>query len=80
MMHDSFHLCSHLSGEQSVVVGTGRPSGVDVEGFCASVHVEWDHDAAMTPLGQLPFFIHFLALRRFWWVETRIERTGRPAK
>jgi len=36
------------------------PPGVDVDSFCGLVHVEWDHEAAMTPLGQLPFFIHFL--------------------
>jgi hypothetical protein len=24
------------------------------------VHVEWDTEAALTPLGQLPFFIDFL--------------------
>src|SRR5271165_7095854 len=24
------------------------------------LEVEWDHEAAMTPLGQLPFFIDFL--------------------
>jgi hypothetical protein len=41
-------------------VGPEGPPGVDVDSFCGSVHVEWDHEAAMTPLGQLPFFIHFL--------------------
>ena len=51
---------AHLSDEQSLVVGRDRPPGVDVDSFCGSVHVEWDHGAAMTPLGQLPFFIHFL--------------------
>ena len=28
--------------------------------FDGPVRVEWDHEAAMTPLGQLPFFIDFL--------------------
>ena len=36
------------------------PSGVDVDSFRGTVRVEWDHEAAMTPLGQLPFFIDFL--------------------
>ena len=51
---------AHLSGEQSLVVGGDRPPGVEVDSFCGAVQVEWDHEAAMTPLGQLPFFIHFL--------------------
>ncbi len=28
--------------------------------FGGQIHVEWDPDAAVTPLGQLPFFIEFL--------------------
>jgi len=43
-----------------MVAGSDRPPGIDVDSFCGPVHVEWDHEAAMTPLGQLPFFIHFL--------------------
>ncbi len=34
--------------------------GVDLDSFFGPVRVEWDHNAALTPLGQLPFFIHFL--------------------
>jgi hypothetical protein len=64
MTPDSFPLSAHLSGEQSLVVGRDHPPGVDIDSFCGSVHVEWDHDAAMTPLGQLPFFIHFLKTKR----------------
>jgi len=60
MTHDSSHPWPHPPGEQSPVVGAARPPGVDIDSFCGSVHIEWDHDAAMTPLGQLPFFIHFL--------------------
>ena len=37
-----------------------RLEGVDLDCFFGPVRVEWDHEAAMTPLGQLPFFIHFL--------------------
>jgi hypothetical protein len=60
MTRDSSPPSAHLPGEQSVVVGRERPPGVEVDSFCGSVQVEWDHEAAMTPLGQLPFFIHFL--------------------
>jgi hypothetical protein len=28
--------------------------------FVGRVHVEWDGEAAVTPLGQLPFFIEYL--------------------
>ena len=31
-----------------------------VDAFGGRVHVEWDPAAAVTPLGQLPFFIDFL--------------------
>ena len=37
-----------------------RSGGVDLDSFFGPVRVEWDHEAALTPLGQLPFFIHFL--------------------
>lgn len=33
---------------------------VPVDTFAGRIHVEWDQDAAVTPLGQLPFFIEFL--------------------
>lgn len=33
-----------------------------VETFGGRVHVEWDPQAAVTPLGQLPFFIEFLKM------------------
>lgn len=35
-----------------------EPFGIDT--YAGKVHVEWDPDAAVTPLGQLPFFIEFL--------------------
>lgn len=33
---------------------------IGVDTFGGKVHVEWDPQAAVTPLGQLPFFIEFL--------------------
>jgi hypothetical protein len=35
-------------------------SQVPVDTFADRIHVEWDQDVAVTPLGQLPFFIGFL--------------------
>lgn len=37
-----------------------QQSRVAVETFAGRIHVEWDPDAAVTPMGQLPFFIEFL--------------------
>jgi hypothetical protein len=41
---------SNLGGSQAVVVET----------FGGLIHVEWDPQAAVTPLGQISFFIEFL--------------------
>ena len=43
-----------------MVVTRERLEGADLDSFFGPVRVEWDHAAAMTPLGQLPFFIDFL--------------------
>lgn len=49
----------HQMGEQQKHVITPS-SRVAVDTFAGHIHVEWDPDAAVTPLGQLPFFIEFL--------------------
>jgi hypothetical protein len=41
-------------GEQPPV---GPPQGVSLDSFASPVYVEWDTGAALTLLGQLPFFI-----------------------
>ena len=46
-------------GEQDIQA-VGRSSRVAVDTFAGRIHVEWDPDAAVTPMGQLPFFIEFL--------------------
>ena len=35
-------------------------SRVSVDTFAGRIQVEWDQDAAVTPMGQLPFFIEFM--------------------
>ena len=60
MTHDSSSFGPHRPGEQSVVVGNGARAGVDVDSFAGPVRVEWDHEAPMTPHGQLVFFIDYL--------------------
>jgi Transposase DDE domain group 1 len=59
MKRDSSSVSAHPAGEQSLVVAE-RLEGVDLDSFFGPIRVEWDHEATMTPLGQLPFFIDFL--------------------
>jgi hypothetical protein len=49
-------ISAHLSGER--LAASSLPVAVDT--FRGRVHVEWDPQAAVTPLGQLPFFVEFL--------------------
>lgn len=37
-----------------------KKQAVALDTFGGRIHVEWDPEAAVTPLGQLPFFIEFL--------------------
>lgn len=46
------------AGKQSKEIRTRERFSVDTYG--GRLHVEWDPQAAVTPLGQLPFFIEFL--------------------
>jgi len=60
MQRDSSALSCHRLGEQCLVVARERRGGVDLDSFLGPIRVEWDHEAAMTPLAQLPFFNDFL--------------------
>ena len=60
MTHELSNPSFHPAGEQPPVGGKGPPQGVILDSFAGPVHVEWDTEAALTPLGQLPFFIDFL--------------------
>jgi hypothetical protein len=44
---------------------------IAVDTFDGKIHVEWDPTAAVTPIGQLPFFIQFLKVSGLFerWVE-----------
>ena len=44
--------------KQQALARQNQPLTLDT--FGGRVHVEWDPAAAVTPLGQLPFFIEFL--------------------
>ena len=43
-------------------------SAVVADTFAGRIQVKWDPDAAVTPLGQLAFFIDFLGLQGIVWV------------
>ena len=53
-------LTFHPAGETQSTALTAVPGPVAVDTFGGRIHVEWDAEAAVTPLGQLPFFIDFL--------------------
>ena len=62
---------THPTGEQLLATLNPLVEAVEVETYAGKVHIEWDPEAAVTPLGQLPFFIQFLKLggRFDPWVE-----------
>lgn len=47
-------------GEAKRKAAKSQKDRIAVDTFGGQVHVEWDPDGAVTPLGQLPFFIEFL--------------------
>ena len=66
---------THQNGESSSALKEPDYLSADaklaVDTFGGRVHVEWDPQSAVTPLGQLPFFIEFLKLGNFLdpWIE-----------
>ena len=62
---------AHPEGEQLLMKKNLLSEAIEVETYAGKLHIEWDPDAAVTPMGQLPFFIQFLKLGgRFEpWVE-----------
>jgi hypothetical protein len=62
----------HPEGELNLPTKSDVTLPIEVDTFDGKVHIEWDPDAAVTSLGQLPFFIQFLKLgQRFDpWVDS----------
>ena len=50
----------HPQGESLSQAFSISSSPIPVDTYGDRVHVEWDPQATVTPLGQLPFFIEFL--------------------
>ena len=72
----------HPNGEAITSAKTALSQAIEVETFTGKVHVEWDPTAAVTPIGQLPFFIEFLKLgNRFkpWVNECPLHYTSNNA-
>ena len=61
----------HPTGECSSELAEVSGGAIPVDTYGGRVHVEWDSQAAVTPLGQLPFFIDFLKTADLYerWVE-----------
>ena len=47
-------------GEKSQIEESAMPAGIGIDSFSGPVRVEWKHTAALTPRGQLSFFIDHL--------------------
>jgi len=47
-------------GEDIKAVESTIKERIDIATFGGKVHVEWDAQGAVSPMGQLPFFIEFL--------------------
>ena len=66
---------THAVGESSLAKNKTtmfiENTRIPVDTFDGLVHVEWDPNASVTSLGQLPFFIEFLKLGGLFdsWVE-----------
>jgi hypothetical protein len=61
----------HPAGESEIELKLQDLELIPVDTFGGRVHVKWDAKAAVTPLGQLPFFIEFLRTGGIFeeWVE-----------
>jgi hypothetical protein len=67
MNENPFPPASHPSGDST----SKATDSLVVDTFAGRIHVEWAPQAAVTPLGQLPFFIEFLKTARLFdaWIQ-----------
>ena len=68
-------LLTHPMGEPKnrALMSSSGPVAVDT--FSGRIHVEWNPQAAVTPLGQLPYFIEYLKLAGLFdarWTSPRL--------
>ena len=60
MIHDALPASDHPAGEQLAIESGGAPSVAPLDTFAGPVKVSWDRSNAMTPLGQVAYFVEFL--------------------
>ena len=53
---------THPLGEENPLAVSAIGDQPAVDTYAGKVHVEWDPTAAVTPIGQLPFFIEYLKI------------------
>ena len=76
------NLILHPAGETETGALVPFAGPVAVDTFGGRVHVEWDPQAAVTPLGQLPFFTEFLQVSGLFdpWVETALPAVSHQSQ
>ena len=52
----------HPEGDSNLPAKIEETELLEIDTFDGKLHVEWDPDASVTPIGQLPFFIQYLKL------------------
>ena len=50
----------HPKGEHKELSKQLSPTSLEVDTFEGKIHVKWEPEASVTPMGQLAFFIQFL--------------------
>lgn len=71
---------THPEGEPKKDLVSHEIGRMVADTFDGKLHIEWDPDAQVTPLGQLPFFIQFLKLGHLFapWVDECPLRYSSP--
>lgn len=60
MGQDNVQLPAHPEGEQPLIEQAAHSAAAIIDSWAGPVRVEWDDTAALTPHGQMPFFIEYL--------------------
>ncbi len=61
----------HLKGDTELSLKKREISALVADTFDGIIHIEWDPQAQVTPLGQLPFFIQYLKMGHLFepWID-----------
>ncbi|NOR80230.1 MAG: transposase [Methyloprofundus sp.] len=72
----------HPEGDREIAFPKRKISALVADTFDGKIHIEWDPQAQVTPLGQLPFFIQFLKMGHLfqpWVAECPLHYTSNNA-